>query len=396
MRPRHDGRTLWRVHPAVQLADTPPRPTRGDVLLAAVFLVWGLLEALFVNPGGPVWVGALEAVGYALPLVWRRRAPIATLVAICAVTALRAFTTDVADEGAMPFPALLVATFSVGLYVRRLWPSIAGGALPLVLIVALARSPQWRGERHVTDYAILGFFVCGAWVAGHLIQRRAAQVRAAHEAGGERAREAVSNERARIARELHDVVAHSVSIIALQAGAAEALVDSEPHAAREHMAAVRRTAREALVEMRRLVTVLWEDEATYEPTPAMTDIDELVAAARETGLPVELRREGEVDGFGSGLSLTVYRVLQESLTNVRKHAGAAPTSVVISRRPSEIELVVHNEPGEPTAGAPPGGGHGLIGMKERVRVYGGVLDARADEAGGFTVRASIPVEERPT
>jgi signal transduction histidine kinase len=377
------------VHPAVQLADSPRRPTRSDLLLVAGFLAWALLEAFFVNKPGPAWARTLVALGFVVPLLWRRPAPIVALAAIAAVTAVRAFTVHGPDDGAMPFPALLVATFSVGLYVRRLWLSLLCGAIPIALVAALSRSPEWRGERHVTDYVILTFFVCSAWAAGYLIHRRAAQVRAAEAAGGERAREAVAAERARIARELHDVVAHSVSIIALQAGAAEGLVETEPAAAREHMAAVRRTAHEALVEMRRLLSVLREDEPTYEPTPATSDLDDLVATAREAGLPVELRREGDFDGLPSGVSLAVYRVVQESLTNVRKHAGSVPTQVLIHRGPSRVEVSVSNERG-PQAAAN-GAGHGLIGMNERVRLYGGTLDAGPDDAGAFTVHASIPL-----
>jgi signal transduction histidine kinase len=381
------------VHPAVHLAASQHRPTRGDALLAGVFLVWGLLEALFVNPSGSAWAGSLAAVGYALPLIWRRRAPILVLAVIAGITAIHAFTTDGPDEGAMPFPALLVATFSVGLYVRTLWLALLAGALPLGLIAALSRSPQWEGERSVTDYAIFAFFVSSAWLAGCLIQRRAAQVRAAELAGGERARDAVAAERARIARELHDVVAHSVSIIALQAGAAEALVESEPDAAREHMAAVRRTAHDALVEMRRLLGVLRQDEPTYEPTPELTSLDDLVGAARDAGLPVVLEREGDLDALPAGVSLAVYRLVQEPLTNVRKHAGAVPTRVVVRRSPGQVELVVENDRSEHTEAAGNGSGLGLLGMRERVRVYGGTIDARSDAAGGFAVRASIPVAE---
>ena len=381
------------MHPASQLADSARRTTRTDLAIVVVFLVWGLLEAFFANPGGPAWAGALAAVGYALPLLWRRQAPVAVLVAISAVTALRAFTTDIADVGAMPFPALLVATFSVGLYVEKRWLSLVGGAVPLGLIALLSRSPQWGGERTAGDYAIFVFFVSSAWLAGHLIQRRAAQVRAAQDAGSERAREAVAAERARIARELHDIVAHSVSIIALQAGAAEALVESEPEAAREHMATVRRTAREALDEMRRLVNVLREDGATYEPTPELTDLDDLVAAARAAGLSVDFRREGSFAAFPAGVSLAVYRIVQESLTNVRKHAGSAPTHVLIRRTADHVEVVVQNEPGGRVEGSSSNGGRGLIGMNERVRVYGGQLDAHPEKDGGFVVHASIPVAE---
>ena len=116
---------MCSVHPAVQLADSPRRPTRGDLLLVAGFLAWALLEAFFVNHPGPAWARALVAIGFVIPLLWRRPAPIVTIAAIATVAAARAFTVHIPDDGAMPFPALLVATFSVGLYVRRLWLSLA-------------------------------------------------------------------------------------------------------------------------------------------------------------------------------------------------------------------------------------------------------------------------------
>jgi signal transduction histidine kinase len=126
----------------------------------------------------------------------------------------------------------------------------------------------------------------------------------------------------------------------------------------------------------------------------VTDVDDLVATAREAGLPVALRREGDFDELPSGVSLAVYRIVQESLTNVRKHAGGAPTRVLIRRDPSRVEVSVRNEAGEDTA-PPNGSGHGLIGMRERVRLYGGMLEAGADDAGSFTVHASIPVGDAP-
>jgi signal transduction histidine kinase len=377
---------VFRVHPAVQIAHAPARPTRADALLVVGFLVWAELEALFVNDPGPGWARALVGAGYVLPLLWRRRVPVAVMIAIAAVAAARAFTVDTPDDGAMPFPALLVATFSVGLYVRRLPLAIGAGAVPIALVLALSRSPEWRGSRTIVDYTILTFFVVGAWVAGYAIRRRALQV---HEG----AREAVAAERARIARELHDIVAHSVSIIALQAGAAEALVDRDPAAAREHIGSVRRTAHEALAEMRRLLDVLREDEPVYAPTPELSHVEDLVAASREAGLPVELDESGELAGVPPGVATTVYRIVQEALTNVRKHAGLVPTHVVVRREEDRIELLVENGPGAASVVPMNGGGHGLIGMRERVRLYGGTIDAQRAGGGGFTVRASIPLGE---
>lgn len=360
-----------------------------------VFFVWALLEALLVNTGGSPAARVLASVGYSAPLLWRRQAPLATLGAIGSIAAARAFSTHVADQGAMPFPALLVGTFSVGLYVRRLPVSLLGAVFPVALLLALSRSPMWRHERQVQDYAILTFFVSAAWLSGYLIRRRAAQVNAAESAAGERARAAVTSERARIARELHDIVAHSVSIIALQAGAAEALVERDPEAARDHIASVRGIAHDALGEMRRLLDVLREDEPAYAPTPDLGDVDELIAASCEAGVPVELDRDGDLADVPPGVALTVYRIVQESLTNVRKHAGAAPTRVVIRRDRDGLELLVENQTGSRPA-TPGNGGHGLLGMRERARMYGGTLDARATESGGFRIHASIPLARSDT
>jgi signal transduction histidine kinase len=379
------------MHPAVQISEVRARPTRSDVLLVAGLLVWALLEAVLANPGGPVWARVLAACGYTLPLLVRRRYPLVALLLIGATAALRAYTTDVADKGAMPFPALLVATFSVGLYVRQLWLSLLGGSFPIVLVLALNWSPMWSGERFVQDYAILIFFVSAAWVGGYVIRRRAAQIRAAEAAGGERARAAVAAERSRIARELHDIVAHSVSIIALQAGAGEALVERDPEAAREHMAAVRKMAHDAMGEMRRLLDVLREDDAVYEPTPDLRDLESLVEASRAAGVPVAF--ESDARDLQAGVALTVYRVVQESLTNIRKHAGPVQARVRIRRSRDHVDVVVENDAGALPAAAVNGAGYGLVGMRERLRVYGGTLEASRVDDGGFRVAASIPLSE---
>jgi signal transduction histidine kinase len=380
------------VHPALQLAEPRRRPTRADVLITLVFLVWGLLEAQLENPGGSGPAGLLAAGGYALPLLWRRRFPLLVLLAIGAVTVAYAFTVDVADKGAMPFPALLVAIFSVGLYVERLWLSLLGAAYPIVLLAVLSGSPEWRGERQVVDYAIFSFFICGAWLAGHLIRRRALQVRAAEAAGGAQARAAVRDERTRIARELHDIVAHSVSIIALQAGAAEALVERDPQTAREHMATVRRAAHEALGEMRRLLDVLREDEPEYAPQPQLASIGELVATTREAGQEIELDEQGALDAVPAGVALSAYRIVQEALTNVRKHAGNVPTRVSVRSDGRRLDVEIVNAAGG-LATDVNGGGHGLVGMRERARLYGGSVDVGREADGGFAVRATLPLEE---
>jgi signal transduction histidine kinase len=292
----------------------------------------------------------------------------------------------------MPFPAMLIATFSVACHVRPLALALPPVALPVATMLTTMNTDYWSGGSNPGDVAILSFFVAASWGAGRVVRVRSHQVAAARAESGERAREAVSEERARIARELHDVVAHSVSIIAVQAGAAEAYVERDPARAREHIGAVRRTAGETLTEMRRLLDVLREDEASYTPQPTLAGLERLVDEVRATGVPVELLREGDVDGLPAGIDLAAYRIVQEALTNVRRHAGGAPTRVHVRRVDGSVEVeVVNAAPTRPGEG--PGGGHGLVGMRERVRVYGGSLDAGAGEDGGFAVRARLPVQE---
>jgi signal transduction histidine kinase len=171
------------------------------------------------------------------------------------------------------------------------------------------------------DIAILSVFFGGAWAAGWLVRQRAAQARRALAESGDLARQAVSEERTRIARELHDVVAHSVSIIAVQAGAAEELLELDPEQARTHIASVRHTAREALTEMRRLLDVLRAEEPGYAPQPGLARLPDLLDEVRAADVPVELVEQGERRRLPPGVDLVAFRVVQESLTNVRKHAS---------------------------------------------------------------------------
>ncbi len=366
-----------------------PRPV--DLLIAGGLLVWALAEALFVDGPGALPTRVAFAFAVTVPLLWRRRAPLLVLAVICGLLALRAATADVAEFGTAPFPSMLVATFSVGAHMGAVWLAAPAVLLPFGTMLLATRTEFWSTDPQPGDVAILSFFIVAAWAAGRLVRHRSAQAEAARAESGLLAREAVAAERARVARELHDVVAHSVSIIAVQAGAAEALVGRDPDRAREHIASVRRTAGEALIEMRRLLGVLREDEAVYAPQPTLGDLERLIGEVRATGVPVELAREGDdAEPLPAGIDLAAYRIVQEALTNVRRHAGAAPTRVVVRRAPGVVDVeVVNATPDGPGEG--PGGGHGLVGMRERVRLYGGSLDAGPREDGGFGVRARLPV-----
>jgi len=211
---------------------------------------------------------------------------------------------------------------------------------------------------------------------------------------GEDARRlAVADERARIARELHDVVAHGISVIAIQADAAEAALNRNPRLAREPLRTIRSSAKEALEEMRHLLGVLREDGDGGEiaPQPGLGQLAELIEHARGAGVEVELETAGEPRALAPGLDLSAYRIVQEALTNVRKHAAGAPVTVTLGWAPAVLVLEVRD--GGPGPNGPNGapGGHGLVGMRERVRIHGGRLQTGAATAGGFEVVAELPL-----
>jgi signal transduction histidine kinase len=381
------------VHSAalVRLAEVPRRVPRVDVVIAGGLVAWALLEAFFAEGPGSVPARVAFAVGYAAPLVVRRRWPIQVLLTIVGLAVVRGVLWDEPEAGAMPFPSLIVATFSAALYARPAWLAVAAAPLPMVAFVF----GNFAGSPTAVDLAIISFITLGAWTGGWIVRRRAEQVVAAQAAGPELARQAVASERTRLARELHDVVAHSVTIISLQAGAAEAVLDGDPVQARVHLEAVRKTAHEALVELRRLVGVLREAEPVYEPQGGLGRLDELIDEMRAAGLAIELREEGARPALPPGVDLSAYRIVQESLTNVRRHAGTAPTRVRLRYCKDALELEVENSCGSGKGALGPGTGHGLIGMRERARLYGGTLDARATPDGGFVVRARLPLEAMP-
>ncbi len=366
-----------------------PRPI--DLAIAGALAVWALIEAVAVDGPGTLVTRIVFALAVTLPLLWRRVAPLPVLLVICGLLVLRATTADVAEYGTAPFPSMLVATFSVGAHMGSAWLAAPAILAPIASMVVATRTDFWSTEPQPGDVAIFVFFLVAAWTAGRVVHHRSAQADRAAAESGALAREAVAAERARVARELHDVVAHSVSIIAVQAGAAESLIDRDPARAKEHIGAARRTAGEAMTEMRRLLGVLREDDPVYAPQPTLADLDRLVEDVRAAGTPVELVREGADDApLPPGVDLAAYRIVQEALTNVRRHAGAAPTRVVVRRTAGLVDVeVVNAVPDGPGEG--PGGGHGLPGMRERVRLYGGSLDAGPRDDGGFGVRARLPL-----
>jgi signal transduction histidine kinase len=381
------------VDALITLSRVPRRPPRADVLLTALLFVWAALEALIATGPGPLWARLAFAAGVTLPLVVRRRAPMAVLASIIAVLLARVSLIPGQEESTFPFPSLLVATFSVALHVRSRGVAVGCGLAVVAAMLSLFPLGYYTGPVTVGQVFVLAFFVSGAWAAGRLVRLRAVQANAARDDSARLAAEAVTAERERIARELHDVVAHSLSIVAVQTGAAEELIAMNPELARQHVAAARRTAREALTEMRHVLDVRRtpDDAASLTPQPTLERVKELVDEVRAAGLPVTLTVEGVRGDVPAGIDLAGFRIVQEALTNVRRHAGAAETTVRVGYAARSIDVEVRNVAGPLSGRETSGSGRGLVGMRERIRLYGGTVSA-APQAGGFAVHARLPRE----
>jgi signal transduction histidine kinase len=251
------------------------------------------------------------------------------------------------------------------------------------------------------------------WTVGRIVRsnrRRTGEEREriaqAEQSRARRAQAAVTSERMRVARELHDAVAHNISVIAIQAAGADGIVDRDPERAAQCAALIESVGREALTELDRLRGPQTADEAA--PQPSLARVEELAQRTRDGGLPVDVHVEGEPAALPAGLDLAAYRIVQEALANASKHAGGTRAAVVVRYRPHTIELEIADDGGGPNDGpaassgsdrgpsggpaAPTGSGHGLIGMRERVALYGGTLDVGERPGGGFAVHARLPRE----
>ncbi|GAA5161820.1 sensor histidine kinase [Ornithinimicrobium tianjinense] len=291
----------------------------------------------------------------------------------------------------------MVLVFSLARHApgRLRWIAPVGGVLWVTLADLFV--PLLRGPTELMyHWGVLTL----SWLAGHGLRvsadRAAAEaVRAHHaETAAEQAsRAAITEERARIARELHDIVAHSVGVIVVQAGAAEQVVEEDPEFARRALSTIRSTGSSALVEMRRMVTVLRDADIAGDlaPQPGVDSLADLVEAAREAGLEVDLTTSGSPRRLPAGLDLTAYRIVQEALTNVRRHSEACRARVSMRYGPDRLEIRVDDEGPPRQERARPGSGNGLVGMRERVALFGGRLEAGAGERG-FTVLAVLPLE----
>ena len=373
----------------------PRRSWAFDIAIVTIAFALGQVEvwngAGATHPQGPQWAEALAFGIAALLLLGRRRRPLEVAVAIGLVYVVE-FAIFGAPEGNSVGLIPTIAVYSVARWEQRhhpAWGLLVALAFGLAWVLLDPVQSSWlqraQGAVWLSPTVI-------AWLAGSLIRSRL-QTREQRRLRDQDARtRAVAEERNRIARELHDVIGHSVSVMTVQASAVRRRLTPEQAVEREALETVERSGREALAEMRRMVAVLRaEGQAPdLEPPPGLADVDRLVERFRGAGLPVTLTVTGEPSQLAPGLDLTAYRLVQEGLTNVLRHAaGPQRADVVIAYGGDSIELAVRDDGRPVAADTPPG--HGLLGIRERVAVYGGRLVARAREGGGFELLATLPL-----
>ena len=370
------------------------------MLLAAALAVLGVLE---------IWAGLPTAVGAGSPvsstvlvllvcglLTVRRRWPVAT----CVLIVLSWPAVNAAEPALAPWWGLLVpvllAVFTVGRYEPSWW---GFSVVPLAAAVGALLYQGVPEPGGPVAVVVDGVILTAAYAMGrmqYLLGTRAASAEdradTVERASTARAAAAVADERARIARELHDVIAHSVTVMIVQAGAAEQLVD-DPVRTRIVLGTIRTTGQEAIAEMRRLVGLLRDPgrPAGVEPQPGAAMLPALIDRTRTDHLRVDASIEGEPTTLRPGLDLAVYRIVQEALTNTQRHSGASTVEVNVQYRPDRLEITVRDNghganPGEVTHG------HGLVGMRERALLYGGRLETTTSPGRGFTVHAVLPIE----
>ncbi|TQN37321.1 signal transduction histidine kinase [Blastococcus colisei] len=366
-------------------------PRLLDVGIAATLVIGGLLEGVVTDVDRPLWVHLTLTVVVMSAVALRRLFPLGTL----GFVVLGMMAVDPSGQLSI-FAALVIVSFTAGLEVDP--PRAYWGLL-------LATVPFYVGysfrEPLVSDYVAVTVLYGGSWAVGQMVRQRtqqaaehAARADRAEREREERAARAVAEERARIARELHDIVAHSISVITVQTQAVRRRLDPGQQREIDDLRAVESTARQAMAEMRRLFGVLRAEgeRPALSPQPGLDQLGRLIADTRAAGVEVSLAVEGPASPLPPGLDLAAYRVVQEALTNVRKHAPGGRVTVCVRHGGGGLDIAV-----EDTGGVPPGtadgAGLGLVGMRERVALYGGTVDAGPRPDGGFAVRVRLPFRE---
>lgn len=367
------------------------RPPLLDAALAGALAVAVLAEAAMTETTRTPAVHAVVGVAVVAGLAWRRRYPLPVL--LLAVAGV--FVLDPMNQFSV-LAALVIASYTAGacLDPPHSWVALAFAVGSFWIAFAV-------GGGVPSDFVLPTVFYGGPWLIGRLSRDRArrADEFAERAATLEREQEeaqaaAVAAERARIARELHDIVAHSISVIVVQTQAVRRRLDPAQVREAEDLSTIELTARQAMDEMRRLFGVLraYGEPASLAPQPGLDQLDRLLAETRAAGLVVDLSIEGDPVPLPPGVDLAAYRIVQEALTNVRKHAGTDHAGLTLDFRDHELHVVVVDD-GRADATTSARAGYGLVGMRERVSVYGGMLETGRSPGGGFAVRATLPFRQ---
>jgi signal transduction histidine kinase len=375
--------------------------------VALALAVAGQIELWAGSSDGPRALAVVAALVATMPLLLRRRFPFGAPAFLFAGLALVSLVSPAAVYSGTSFTlfALMLAFWAAGAQ-RERQPAVAGAAIGLAAVVVMLATGGRGGVVRTGDAELslfiwsliavglpLGAFALRARAQGAAeLQERADRLERERE---ERTRAAVAAERARIARDLHDVIAHSVTVMTVQGGAARLLLDSDPARAREPLLVVEETGHQALADMRRLVGIVQDEPErapALTPQPDLADLPVLAEKLRRAGLPTDLVVHGEPETLTPGVELTAYRVVQEALTNALKHAGPATARVTVIYEPQALRLEISDD--GPGTSSQQDGGHGLVGMRERVALYGGRLEVGPRAGGGFSVCARLPLERQ--
>ena len=377
------------------------RSHRWDIAVALGIAVLQVGVSVLAATHHPDHPGAFNAitiallVGGPLALLARRRSPAAVL-ALCFAVALAYSLAGYYPRG-LVFPALIVAFWTAMMAGhRRLgWLSIFGGYLVFVVLLPASRIQPASGPAWVAGIAAWMLLLGAVAEIVRVRTERAAQAAAAH---SEHARRVAGEERLRIARELHDVLAHNLSLINVQAGVALHLIDERPEQTRTALEAIKLASKEALTELRSVLDVLRapDERAPTAPADGLDRLQQLIARTRDAGVPVNSRIDGRPRTLPAGVDRAAYRIVQEALTNVVRHSGGAPAAVQLAYKERELVLQVDNETdGASAVTSQAEGGNGIPGMRERAAALGGTLEAGPTPRGGFRVRATLPLSDAP-
>jgi signal transduction histidine kinase len=368
----------------------------GDVLMAAVFTAAAELDVWVRGTvSGPHVTNAVILAFVGPPLAVRRRWPSLAVTVTATAIALQAVVVGKPPSGFLYWP-ILIGAYSLGAHAPTSKRALAAlvwlsGAYGVVIAYSLS-----HGSFNVTvvpwSFASLVPWMLGRWLRGR--RARIAALAASeqlHRENEQRRLYALEQERGRMARELHDILAHSVSLMGVQAGAAEQVLSRDPERARPVLQSIQQTSRDSVVELRRLLVMLREEELEPDraPQPRLDQLDALIAGMRAAGMPVELQVDGAAHPLAPGIELTAYRVVQEALTNALKHAQPSRVAVVVRYATERLSVSVENDGVRTTRN---GDGHGLIGMRERISIYDGQLEIDARTEGSFRVEATIPLQ----